>query len=258
MNLSPSTLYYSLTNINDVDEQYIQTTTTTTTTKTLSKLDVGYASEEDELEKHQLQPIYRMKPSRSDSHIDRKSNPIFSSLTHSLPILERNNSDWWWRYSITSAYETCSNPDMDLSIERAKTVNTKPKTVKRPTLPSYSYDASAEYTDPEQSDNDVDVLSSDSPSSSLAHQYPTSDSLVYNRYTTGTTATTTTTGYSTDVELETSTTLPSEAEDHLYSSLGERTSTCLQMSADVRDDFLFSTSRVNEVKHLLPERRAIE
>ncbi|CAF5190914.1 unnamed protein product, partial [Rotaria magnacalcarata] len=62
-------------------------------------------------------------------------------------------------------------------------------------------------TDPEQSENDVDVLSSDLVSLSPVNHYENSDSLLYNRYTT-----TTTTGYSSDIELETKT-VPSEIED---------------------------------------------
>jgi hypothetical protein len=245
---SPSTFYYSLTNINDIDVQI----TTKKQKKTLSKLDVGYESEDENNHSDKnLQPIFQIKKSQSDyfigQNIDNKH--IFTTLTHSLPVLEHDHHlPTWWRHSITSAYDTCSNPDIDLSIEETK----KPPTitsllmyskkytkfkrlpssssqqqlllsptisnVKQKRLPSNpasnSYDASAEYTDPEQSENDVDILSSDFNSASPVHHYQNIESQFYNRYTT------TTTGYSSDVELETTTT-PSETEDQQTPNLGE-------------------------------------
>ncbi len=243
---SPSTCYYSLTNINDLDEQII----TKKQKRTLSKLDVGYESEDENnhSDKH-LQPIFQLRKSQSDYLLEQKSNQhnLFSSLTHSLPSLEHNHHlPTWWRHSITSAYDTCSNPDIDLSLEETKKVHTKTsllmyskkytkfqrmrstseqqslsspisnaKQKKSPSKPtSHSYDASAEYTDPEQSENDVDILSSDFNSASPVHRYHNSESQFYNRYTT------TTTGYSSDVELET-TTIPSETEDQQTPHLGE-------------------------------------
>jgi len=244
---SPSTFYYSLTNINDLDDKII----TKKQKKTLSKLDVGYESEdENNHSEKNLQPKFPIKKSQSDYLIGQKSNNknIFSSLTHSLPSLEHNHHlPTWWRHSITSAYDTCSNPDIDLSLEETKKSQiktsllmyskkyTKFKRIKsisqqqslssppisnlkqkkflsNPT--SNSYDASAEYTDPEQSENDVDILSSDFNSTSPVHHYQNSESQFYNRYTT------TTTGYSSDVELETTTT-PSETEDQQTPHLGE-------------------------------------
>jgi hypothetical protein len=230
---SPSTFYYSLTNINDLDDNII----TKKQKKTSSKLDVGYESEDEK----NLQQIYQIKKSQSDYSVEQKLNHnknIFSSLTHSLPILEHNHHlPTWWRHSITSAYDTCSNPDIDLSLEETKQSQTKTSllmyskkytkfkriksfsqqqslssppppqitNIKQKKLPSNptsnSYDASAEYTDPEQSENDVDILSL-----SPIHHYQNSESLFYNRYTT------TTTGYSSDIELET-TTIPSDIED---------------------------------------------
>jgi hypothetical protein len=187
-NLSPSIFYYSLTNINDYNDQQKQ--------KTSSKLDIGYASEDD----FDKKPIYKIKKSQSDYTIYFKSKSnIISSLTHSLPLFEHNHFiPKWWRHSITSAYDTCSNPDIDLSIEE-----TKQSSIKKPSLLIYSkkytksplvsnsYDASAEYTDAEQSENDVDILPS---SSSPIHHYQNSESLFYNRYAT------TTTGYSSDID----------------------------------------------------------
>jgi hypothetical protein len=192
--LSPSIFYYSLTNINDYDDQIIRKKQK----KTSSKLDIGYASEED----FDKKPIYSLKKSLSDSKMNFKPiSNILSSLTHSLPLFEHHE---WWRHSITSAYDTCSNTDIDLSIEETKKPSIKPslliyskKYTKIPLI-STSYDASAEYTDPDQSENDVDLFSSD---------YRKSDSLFYNRYTT------TTTGYSSDIEPETTTTtIPSKIE----------------------------------------------
>jgi len=201
-NLSPSIFYYSLTNINDYDDRQKQTS---------SKLDIGYASEDD----FDKKPIYKIKKSQSDYTINFKSSSssnIISSLTHSLPLFEHNHFlPEWWRHSITSAYDTCSNPDIDLSIEETKKASIKPslliyskkytKIKQKSSLISNSYDASAEYTDPEQSENDVDILSL-----SPIHHYQNSESLFYNRYTT------TTTGYSSDIEFET-TTIPSDIED---------------------------------------------
>jgi hypothetical protein len=240
---SPSTCYYSLTNINDIDDQIIRKKQK----KTLSKLDVGYESEDEK----NLQAIFHIKKSQSDYFIGQKLNNrnLFSSLTHSLPLFEHNHLPTWWRHSITSAYDTCSNPDIDLSLEETKKSQVKTsllmyskkytkfkrikpvsqqqslsspppliannKQKKLPPHPtSNSYDASAEYTDPEQSENDVDILSSDFNSTSPVHHYQTSESQFYNRYTT------TTTGYSSDVELETTTT-PSETEDQQTPHLGE-------------------------------------
>ncbi|UJR37883.1 hypothetical protein I4U23_030573 [Adineta vaga] len=239
---SPSTFYYSLTNINDIDDQI---NTNEKQKRTLSKLDVGYETE-DEINQsdESLRPIFQIKTSQSDYYIGQKlpnqGRTSFSSLTHSLPVLERDRHlPNWWRHSITSAYDTCSNPDIDLSIEEAKKTQPKPSllmyskkyTNSKPSpsqlspsspvqkkLSSNSYDASAEYTDPEQSENDVDVLSSDFNSTSPIHQYHRSESQYYNRYKT--TTTTTTTGYSSDVELETTTT-PSEAEEQQTPNLDE-------------------------------------
>ncbi len=241
---SPSTFYYSLTNINDLDEKII----TKKQKKTLSKLDVGYESEDEtnhDSEKP-LRPICQIKKSQSDFLIGQnlQIKNHFSSRTHSLPLLKhQHHLPTWWRQSITSAYDTCSNPDIDLSLEETKksqiktsllmyskkytkfkrmksqslsspsTSNTKQK--KLPSNPaSNSYDASAEYTDPEQSENDVDILSSDFNSTSPVHHYQHSESQFYNRYTT------TTTGYSSDIELETTTT-HSETEDQHTPHLGE-------------------------------------
>jgi hypothetical protein len=241
---SPSTIYYSLTNINDLDDKII----TKKQKKTSSKLDVGYESEdENNRSDRNLQPIYQFKKSQSDyligQNIDNKN--IFSLLTHSLPSLEHNhNLPTWWRHSITSAYDTCSNPDIDLSLEETKKAQTKTsllmyskkytkyKRIKTPSQQqslsspvsnikqknspinptSTSYDASAEYTDPEQSENDVDILSSDFNSTSPVHHYQNSESQFYNRYTT-----TTTTGYSSDVELETTTRSETEDQQTPYS-----------------------------------------
>jgi hypothetical protein len=141
-NLSPSIFYYSLTNINDYDDDI--------SLKTSSKLDIGYASEDD-LDKKQ---IYTLKKSQSDSAINFKTtSTIFSSLTHSLPLFGSNQR---WRHSITSAYDTCSNPDIDLSIEETKKFSLKPSLlmyskkylkIKHKSSPiiSHSYDASVEY-----------------------------------------------------------------------------------------------------------------
>ncbi|CAF5142266.1 unnamed protein product, partial [Rotaria magnacalcarata] len=236
----PSTFYYSLTNINDIDVQTI----TKKHKKTSSKLDIGYESEDENNHSDKnLQSKYHIKKSQSDSFIGQNMTDknIFVSFTHSLPLFEHNHHlPTWWRHSITSAYDTCSNPDIDFSIEETKKQQTKtsllmyskkytkykrlkstseqqtlssPSSIvkqnKSPLNPtSNSYDASAEYTDPEQSENDVDVLSSDFNSTSPVHHYQKSESKFYNRYTT----TTTTTGYSSDMELETTTT-PSETED---------------------------------------------
>lgn len=245
---SPSKFYYSLTNVNDIDDQII----TKKQKKTSSKLDIGYESEDENnhLDKT-FQSMNHIKKSHSDYFIRQtQKNSMFLSLTHSLPLFEHDHHlPTWWRHSITSAYDTCSNPDIDFSIEETKKQPTKPsllmyskkytkfKRIKpcsqqqtllsltlntkqnQSTLnpASNSYDASAEYTDPEQSENDVDILSSDFNSTSPVHHYRKSESQFYNRYTT----TTTTTGYSSDVELETTTT-PSEAEDQQVQNLGEQ------------------------------------
>ncbi|CAF1061378.1 unnamed protein product [Adineta ricciae] len=245
---SPSTFYYSLTNINDLDDQI---NTNKKQKRTLSKLDVGYESEDETNQSDEsLQPIFQIKTSQSDYYIGQNftnyNKTSFTSLTHSLPVLEHNHHlPNWWRHSITSAYDTCSNPDIDISIEEAKKAQVKPSLLmyskkytdskpspsqlsplqsKLPSNPaSNSYDASAEYTDPEQSENDVDILSSDFNSNSPVHRYHNCEPQYYNRYkkTTTTTTTTTTTGYSSDVELETTTT-PSEAEDQQQTpNLGE-------------------------------------
>jgi hypothetical protein len=194
-NLSPSIFYYSLTNINDYDDSI----PSKKQKKNSSKLDIGYASEDD----FDRKPIYSLKKSRSDFTIYSKpTSNILSSLTHSLPLFEHNE---WWRHSITSAYDTCSNPDIDLSIEETKQVANKPslliysKKYRTSKEISNSYDASVEYTDAEQSENDGDILSSP------IHHYQNAESLFYNRYTTATT------GYSSDIEFET-TTIPSEIE----------------------------------------------
>ncbi|CAF0732521.1 unnamed protein product [Rotaria sordida] len=254
---SSSTFYYSLTNINDIDNQKI----TKKQKKPSSKLDIGYESEDENnhLDKN-FQSIYHIRKSHSDYLIGQiiPNKNFFLSLTHSLPLFEHNHRlPTWWRHSITSAYDTCSNPDIDFSIEETKKQQTKPSLLmyskkytkfKRMKLSSQqqqtlssinshikqkkflfnptsnSYDASAEYTDPEQSENDVDILSSDFNSTSPVHHYQNSESQFYNRYTT------TTTGYSSDIELETTTT-PSETEDQqiqYYDKNGE----VLQMKND--------------------------
>ena len=245
-NPSPSIFYYSLTNIHDFDEQQ----RSKKYKKTISKLDVGYESEDDpnHPSDKQIQPIYSIKKSHSDYYVGHKLPEICSPLTHSLPLFKHNQFlPNWWRHSITSAYDTCSNPDIDLSMEETKkktqaktsllmyskkytkvkrikmpsqasssvVPNAKKKTSLNPT--STSYDASAEYTDPEQSENDVDMLSSDFNSASPTHHYPQSDCQFYNRYTT---TTTTTTGYSSDVELETTTSM-SDTEDQQTPQSGE-------------------------------------
>ena len=216
--------------------------------RTASKLDVGYESEDENnyLDKN-LRPIFHIKKSLSDYSIRQTKNTSLS-LSHSMPLLVHNHHlPTWWRHSITSAYDTCSNPDVDFSTEEKKTKQTKPSllmyskkytkfkrikasyqqqtysspmsSIKQKSTPqnpaSNSYDASAEYTDPEQSENDVDILSSDFNSASPVHRYHSSKSQFYNRYTT------TTTGYSSDVELETTTT-PSETEDQQIKNLGEQ------------------------------------
>jgi hypothetical protein len=197
---SSSIFYYSLTNINDYDEHI----PLKKQKRTSSKLDIGYASEDD----FDKKPINSIKKSQSDFNVYSKpTSNILSSLTHSLPLFEYNQ---WWKHSSTSAYDTCSNPDIDLSIEETKKISIEPSLLmykkKYRTNKQNSYDASVEYTDAEQSENDVDILSSDL---SPIHHYQNSESLLYNRYTT---TTTTTTGYSSDVELET-TTIPSEIEE---------------------------------------------
>jgi hypothetical protein len=206
-NLSPSIFYYSLTNINNYDDNRQK--------QTSSKLDIGYASEDD----FDKKLIYKIKKSQSDYIINLKSTSnIILSRTYSLPLFEHNHFlPEWWRHSITSAYDTCSNPDIDLSIEETKKSSIKPslliyskkytKIKQKSPLISNSYDASAEYTDPEQSENDADILSL-----SPIHHYQNSESLFYNRYTT------TTTGYSSDIELET-TTIPSNIENQQIPSL---------------------------------------
>ncbi|CAF1192107.1 unnamed protein product [Adineta steineri] len=202
--LSPPTFYYSLTNINDYDDNIVRKKQK----KTSSKLDIGYASEDDIDKKSS----FLTKKSQSDYTVNLKSSTnILSTQAHSLPSLEHTHlvPDWWTN-SATSAYDTCSNPDIDLSIEKKKKTKIKPSLLmydkkytriepKSP-LTSNSYDASAEYTDPEQSENDVDVLSSLSP----IHYCQNSESLFYNRYAT------TTTGYSSEFE---TTTLPSDIEN---------------------------------------------
>ncbi|CAF1248480.1 unnamed protein product [Rotaria sp. Silwood1] len=224
--LSPSTFYYSLTNINDIDDKII----IKKQKKTSSKLDIGYASEDD----YDKKPISTIKKCQSDSKIQLKSKTnILSSLTQSLPLLEHIHLlPKWWRYSTTSAYDTCSNPDIDMSIEETKKTKPEPSLLmyskkytkfkkyieQKPTLISNSYDASTEYTDPEPSEDDVDTLSSDLISLSPINHYQNSDSLFYNRYTR--TTTTTTTGYSSDIELET-TTIPSKIEDQSLLDSGE-------------------------------------
>jgi hypothetical protein len=218
-NLSPSIFYYSLTNINDYDDKiFIKKQK-----KTSSKLDIGYASEDD----FDKKLIHTIKKSQSDDTIRLKTTSnILSSLTHSLPLFEHKHFlPEWWRHSITSAYDTCSNPDIDLSIEETKKTSIKPsllmyskkyrKIKQKSSLISNSYDASAEYTDPEQSENDVDILTS---SSSPIHHHQNSESLFYNRYTT------TTTGYSSDIEFETA--IPSKIEDQTVPYLGENKIKC--------------------------------
>ncbi|CAF4135173.1 unnamed protein product, partial [Rotaria sp. Silwood2] len=224
--LSPSTVYYSLTNLNDNEDKII----IKKQKKTSSKLDIGYASEDD----YDKKPISTIKKSQSDSKLKFKKSTtnILSSLTQSLPLFQHSHMlPKWWRYSITSAYDTCSNPDIDMSIDEKKKPKLKPSLLmyskkytklkkyiqQKSTLISNSYDASTEYTDQEQSEDDVDTLSSDLISLSPINHYQNSDSLFYNRYTT----TTTTTGYSSDIEPETRTTIPSEIEDQslLYSDV---------------------------------------
>lgn len=172
--------------------------------KTCSKLDIGYASEE-ECEK---KPIFTLKKSQSDSRLNGKlCSTRFSSLTHSLPLFEHEQK---WRHSITSAYDTCSNPDIDRSLHERRRFKPsllmyKKKYLQSPFV-SNSYDASVEYTDDEPSENDLDFMS---PS---INDYQNSPSFVYHRYMT-TTTTTTTTGYSSDIEHETTTTLPSDVDE---------------------------------------------
>lgn len=217
--LLPSTLYYSLTNINEYNDKRL----IKKQKKTSSKLDIGYASEDDSDKK----PMSTIKKSQSDSTITAKSHSNFlSSLTQSLPLFEHLHLlPKWCRRSVTSAYDTCSSPDIDISIEDIKKTRTKPsllmyskkytklkKSLKQKfSSKANSYDASTEYTDPEQSENDVDLLPSNLVSSASAYNYQNSESLFYNRYTTTTTTTTTTatttttTGYSSDIEPETAT-----------------------------------------------------
>ncbi|CAM4802196.1 unnamed protein product [Rotaria magnacalcarata] len=276
----PSTFYYSLTNINDIDVQTI----TKKHKKTSSKLDIGYESEDENNHSDKnLQSKYHIKKSQSDSFIGQNMTDknIFVSFTHSLPLFEHNHHlPTWWRHSITSAYDTCSNPDIDFSIEETKKQQTKtsllmyskkytkykrlkstseqqtlssPSSIvkqnKSPLNPtSNSYDASAEYTDPEQSENDVDVLSSDFNSTSPVHHYQKSESKFYNRYTT----TTTTTGYSSDMELETTTT-PSETEDQQIQHSDEKcevpqmkNNTLTLLSAAASDGFDSLNTVINE------------
>ena len=283
---SPSTFYYSLTNINDLDENIISSNKSK---RTLSKLDVGYESEDENhhSDKHLRPMMSQMKKSQSDFLIGQQMNNqknLFISRTYSLPSFEhQHHLPTWWRQSITSAYDTCSNPDMDLSLEETKksqaktsllmyskkytkfnrtqslsqqqslsppsTENHKPKKIPS-NPPSNSYDASAEYTDPEQSENDVDILSSDFNSTSPIHRYPNPESQFYNRYTTTTTTTTTTTGYSSDVELGTTTT-PSETEDQQTPHIGEnqriKEDFCPERSSFQLDlDFFPQTIKKNE------------
>lgn len=224
-NLSPSKLYYSLTNIIDYDDEEIIRKKYKTTT---SKLDIGYASEED----YDKKPSSTLKRSQSDSQLQMKSKSnILSSLTHSLPIFEtRYLVPKWWRHSITSAYDTCSNPDVDLSLEERKRKPMKPSLLiyskkysklkryieEKSSLKSNSYDASTENTDPEQSENDVDVLLP-------VYHCQNSDTLFYNRYTA-----TTTTGYSSDIEFET-TILPNEIEDQPWLQSGQNIKQMLKL-----------------------------
>lgn len=251
---SPTTFYYSLTNINDIDDQIV----TKKPKRTLSKLDVGYESEDEINQQNSsiqnTQAQFSMKKSHSDYHLTGIKKLVWSSsLNHSLPLFKRQNGVRnWWRHSITSAYDTCSNPDIDFSIEEKKKNRNRTsllmyskkymkfnrvknssqqcsstQTEKSPNLKyqpspvhptSNSYDASAEYTDPEQSENDVDILLSDFNPASPVHQQTKCKSRFYNRYTTMTT----TTGYSSDIELETTTT-PSDIEDQQTPNLGKNT-----------------------------------
>ncbi|CAF1273357.1 unnamed protein product [Rotaria sp. Silwood1] len=279
---SPSTFYYSLTNINDIDDQTI----TKKQKKTLSKLDIGYESEDENNHSHKnLQSIYRIKKSQSDYLIGQTipNNNIFLSLTHSLPLFEHyHHLPTWWRHSITSAYDTCSNPDIDFSIEETKTQQTKPSllmyskkytkfkriksssqqqtlsspssNIKQKKLPlnptSNSYDASAEYTDPEQSENDVDILSSDFNSTSPIHHYQNSESQYYNRYTT---TTTTTTGYSSDIELETTTT-PSETEDQQIQYYDENGEVSQMKSDELTSPSAVASDGFNSLNTIINEK----
>ncbi|CAF1643968.1 unnamed protein product, partial [Adineta ricciae] len=211
--LSPSTFYYSLTNINDYDDD---TGMRKKQKRTSSKLDIGYASGDD----FEKKSCFLRKKSHSDYSIHTKpTNLILSKRIHSLPSFTCNQVlPEWWRHSITSAYDTCSNPDIDTSIEEKKKSSKKPslliyskkytKFESKTSATSNSYDASGEYTDADQSENDVDALSSSSPT----HYYRNSEALFYNRYTT------TTTGYSSDIE---TTTNPSEIEHEQSSCTGE-------------------------------------
>lgn len=206
-NHSPSIFYYSLTNIDDNDDDHDndhhhhnyekQTISRKKFKVTSSKFDIGYASE-DALEKPIINP---MRKTRSDTSIHSKAswNLFSSSLTHSLPLFDhQSSSSSSWEHSTTSAYETSSNPDIDRSLEETKKTSIEPslaiyrrKYTQSPVI-SHSYDASVEYTDGDQSENDVD-LSTSIP----IHHYGKGESLVYNRYAT---TTTTTTGYSSDIE----------------------------------------------------------
>lgn len=167
-NLSPSIFYYSLTNIdNDDHHPYKQSTTRKKFPTNSSKFDIGYASE-DALEKP---VICLMRKCRSDTSIPSCHHRLSTTTTSS------------------SAYETSSNPDIDQSFNQTKQLSIEPslsiyrkKYTQSPVI-SQSYDASVEYTDGDQSENDVD-----SPN----HHHR--ESLVYNRYAT------TTTGYSSDIE----------------------------------------------------------
>ena len=133
-NSHPPICFYSLTNIDDDDDEQ-RLTPRKKFKKTSSKLDIGYASEDD-LEK----------------------------------------------YSTTSAYETCSN----FNLERKKISLSPSLSIYRKKYFTSSYDASVEYTDGDQSDNDVDISTS-----IPIHHYGKGESLYYNRYAT-------TTGYSSD------------------------------------------------------------
>ncbi|CAF0823536.1 unnamed protein product [Didymodactylos carnosus] len=90
----------------------------------------------------------------------------------------------------------------------------QPKTAMKHRCISHSYDASAEYTDPEKSENDVDSEYGGGIHSDQNHRYQHHQTIIivnsnnqlreqnfYNRYTTtNNTTTTTTTGYSSDIE----------------------------------------------------------
>ena len=226
-NLSPSIFYYSLININDYDNKI----NSKLIKQISSKLDIGYASEDDWDKKF---PNTTIKKSQSCNIIEsKKTNSILSSLTQSLPLFEHKDFiSKYWRNSVTSAYDTGSNPDIDISTDETKkmtSINSSllmyskkyTKVKHKSALTSNSYDASTEYTDPEQSEDDVEILSSDlisssssSSSSSSNNYYEKPHLLFYNRYETKNKC-------SLDIELEI-TTRPSKIIDQPLLHLGRK------------------------------------